>query len=99
MEYSHGKVKDTIYLGKGGENNMNGFFSFISSGTGRVVRIVAGLLIIAFGWFVVGGTGGTILAVVGVLPLLAGLFDWCIFAPLFGLPFVGEQLRKAVQGK
>lgn len=78
---------------------MSGFFKFISSGTGRVVRIVAGGAIMVYGLLVVQGTGGTILAIVGLLPLLAGLFDWCIFAPLFGLPFVGNALRKAVQGK
>jgi hypothetical protein len=31
------------------------------------------------------------------VPLAAGLFDWCVFAPLFGLPFVGKRLRHAVE--
>lgn len=77
---------------------MEGFFNFISSGAGRWTRIIAGLIIITAGIMVVKGTGGIILAIVGLLPLLAGIFDWCIFAPLFGLPFIGGSLRKAVQG-
>jgi hypothetical protein len=34
---------------------------------------------------------------VGLVPLLAGLFDRCVFAPLFGLPFAGPELRKSLQ--
>ena len=77
---------------------MNGFFGFISSPAGRVVRIVAGLALILVGLLVLEGIGGWILAIVGLVPLLAGLFDWCVFAPLFGLPFVGPRLREALQG-
>jgi hypothetical protein len=33
------------------------------------------------------------------VPLVAGAFDWCVFAPLFGLPFVGPKLRETVEGK
>jgi hypothetical protein len=47
----------------------------------------------------VGGVGGWILAIVGLVPLAAGLFDWCVFAPLFGLPFVGPRLRQALADK
>ncbi len=75
---------------------MNPLFRFLASTTGRIVRIVAGLLLIAVGIFWVHGTGGWILAVVGLVPLLAGAFDKCVFAPLFGLPFDGPQLRKKV---
>jgi hypothetical protein len=38
-------------------------------------------------------------AIIGLVPLLAGLFDRCVFAPLFGLPFDGERLRRAVAKK
>ena len=30
---------------------------------------------------------------VGALPLLAGLFDFCVFAPLFGNPLKGKEIR------
>lgn len=77
---------------------MKGFFKFISSPTGRIVRIVAGLALILVGLLVIKGLGGWILAIVGLVPLAAGLFDRCVFAPLFGLPFVGPRLRQALQG-
>jgi type IV secretory pathway VirB2 component (pilin) len=75
---------------------MNAFFRFLASTTGRVVRIVAGLLLIALGILWLKGTGGWILAIVGLVTLLAGAFDKCVFAPLFGLPFNGPQLREKV---
>jgi hypothetical protein len=77
--------------------DMKAFFRFIAGTMGRVIRIVAGLVLIAIGILWVGGAGGWILAVVGLVPLAAGLFDWCVFAPLFGLPFVGTRLRHAVE--
>ena len=77
---------------------MNGFFRFISSPAGRIARIVAGLALILVGLLALEGIGGWILAIVGLVPLAAGLFDWCVFAPLFGLPFVGPRLREALKG-
>ena len=41
----------------------------------------------------VSGMGGLILAVVGAVPLLAGVFDVCLFAPLFGGPLKGAVAR------
>lgn len=69
------------------------FVKFMGSQTGRVVRIVAGLALIAVGLLAVGGTGGWVVAAIGLLPLAAGAFDFCIFAPLLGYPFGGKQLR------
>lgn len=76
---------------------MNAFFRFLASPTGRVTRIIAGLALILIGLLVLKGIGGWILAIVGLVPLAAGLFDRCVFAPLFGLPFVGPRLREALQ--
>jgi hypothetical protein len=75
---------------------MNALFGFLANGTGRIVRIIAGLLLILIGLLWVQGTAGWILAIVGLVPLLAGAFDKCVFAPLFGLPFNGPQLREQV---
>lgn len=77
---------------------MNAFFGFIASPAGRLARIIAGLALILIGLLALGGIWGWILAIVGLVPLLAGLFDRCVFAPLFGLPFVGPRLREALQG-
>ena len=76
---------------------MNGFFSFVAGPTGRIVRIVAGLALIAIGLFVTQGAAQWILVIVGLVPLLAGVFDRCVFAPLFGMPFAGPKLRKSLQ--
>lgn len=76
---------------------MHALFRFMASPVGRIVRIVAGLALILIGLLALEGIGGWILAIVGLVPLAAGLFDRCVFAPLFGLPFVGPRLRQAVQ--
>ncbi len=75
---------------------MNAFFRFIAGPAGRLIRVIAGLALVAIGWLLVQGLAGWILAIVGLVPLLAGIFDRCIFAPLFSLPFDGSRLRSAV---
>lgn len=72
---------------------MNPLIVFLASGTGRIVRIVAGLALIAWGAFGVHGAAGVALAVVGAVPLVAGLFDFCVFAPLFRMPLSGQKIR------
>jgi hypothetical protein len=76
---------------------MKGVFRFLAGTAGRIVRVVAGLILIALGLWVTQGAWSWVLGIVGLVPLLAGLFDWCVFAPLFSLPFVGERLRHAVE--
>jgi len=72
---------------------MNPFVAFMASPTGRIVRILAGIALVGWGLLGLGGTGGVVVAVVGAVPLLAGLFDFCIFAPLFGAPLSGPKIR------
>jgi hypothetical protein len=72
---------------------MNPLIGFLASGTGRIVRIVAGLALIAWGAFGVHGAAGVALAAVGAVPLVAGLFDFCVFAPLFRMPLSGQKIR------
>ncbi len=72
---------------------MNPFVAFMASSTGRIVRVVAGIALIAVGLLVMQDTVGIILAVVGLVPLLAGIFDFCVFAPLFGNPLSGTKIR------
>ncbi len=74
---------------------MNPFVRFMSSTAGRIVRILAGIALIAWGLLGLTGTAGTVVAVIGLLPLVAGLFDFCVFAPLFGAPLSGKQVRAA----
>jgi hypothetical protein len=68
-----------------------GFFAFMGSTTGRIVRAAAGLALIIAG--ALAGGGWWALAVVGLLPLAAGVFDFCLFAPLMRLPMGGKALR------
>jgi hypothetical protein len=72
---------------------MNPFVSFLASTTGRIIRALAGLGLIVWGLAGLGGTTGTIVAVIGLLPLVAGLFDFCVFAPLFSAPMSGKKIR------
>ena len=78
---------------------MKGLFSFLAGPFGRLVRIIVGLALSLIGALALEGAGRWILGLVGLVPLFAGLFDYCVFAPLFGLPFVGPRLREALQGK
>jgi hypothetical protein len=72
---------------------MNPFVKFMASKTGRIIRVVAGVALIAWGLLDLTGTIGIIVAVIGLVPLLAGLFDVCVFAPLFRNPFKGPEIR------
>ncbi len=72
---------------------MNPFVMFMASAAGRIVRVVAGIALILWGWMGIGGTTGIIVAVIGLVPLLAGLFDFCLLAPLFGAPLNGSKVR------
>ncbi len=76
---------------------MKAFVTFMASTTGRLVRIVAGIVLILVGLFALNGTSGAtagiVVAVIGLVPLLAGLFDVCLFAPLFGYPLSGAKIR------
>ncbi len=74
---------------------MNPIIAFLASPVGRIIRIVAGIALIAWGLMGLGGTWGIVVAIVGAVPLLAGLFDFCVFAPLFGNPFSGREIRES----
>lgn len=76
---------------------MNPFVSFMASGVGRIVRIVAGIALIAAGLLALEGVTGIVVAVIGLLPLAAGVFDFCVFAPLFGNPLSGTKIREGSQ--
>lgn len=69
---------------------------FMASSTGRIVRIVAGLILMALGIWVVDSTlWQWVLIIVGLVPIAAGLFDFCLLAALFGAPLSGEELRRS----
>lgn len=72
---------------------MSPFVKFMISPVGRILRIVAGIALIAWGLMGLSGATGIIVAIVGAVPLLAGVFDFCVFAPLFGGHLSGPKNR------
>jgi len=71
-------------------NGSHDFTCFMAGPVGRGVRILAGVALIALGWSRLGTTSGTLLMIVGLLPLLAGIFNVCLIAPIIGAPFSGR---------
>ncbi len=70
---------------------MHAFIRFMASPAGRILRIVAGSAIIAWGLIMVDGQNGQILAVAGLLPILTGVFNICVVGPMFGKPLSGSK--------
>jgi hypothetical protein len=68
---------------------------FLESSIGRLARGVAGLVLVGLGAWLGASYGGGwwALFAVGFVPLAAGLFNFCLAAPLFGAP-----LRHAPKG-
>lgn len=66
------------------------FAEWMSKPAGRILRIVAGLILIGVGLYFQ-TFWGYVVAVVGVVPVLAGLFNFCLIAPALGGPFRGHS--------
>lgn len=77
---------------------MKSVFKFMASNAFRVLKAISGLYLIILGVFFP-DSNGLALALIGGMMLLSGLMDFCILAPLFGYPFLGDDLRKAVSEK
>jgi hypothetical protein len=71
----------------------SGFAQFMSSPAGRIVRVIAGLAIILWGYTARGTSLGIVLMIIGLVPLIAGAFDLCFFSALFGGPMGGARIR------
>jgi len=77
-----------------GSGAMRGILKYLSSQNGRTARFLTGAVLISAGLFV-----SPIMIVVGLLPFFAAIFDVCLFAPFFKLPFEGEKLRDELSDK
>ena len=81
------------------ENTMvfaqSGLAQFLASGAGRTVRAVAGLALIWWGFSHRAGAIGILVMLVGVVPLAAGVFDFCVLSRALGGPFSGAAIRAA----
>jgi hypothetical protein len=65
------------------------FVRFMQSWAGRLLRIGVGALMLWYGLTQMVGAGGIALAVVGVVPIAAGVFNFCLLGPLVGLTLMG----------
>lgn len=63
-----------------------GFAKFINTTAGRIVRIIAGLVLIVLGFLEGMNPGGIILILLGLVPFLAGSLNLCIISGLLGGP-------------
>ncbi len=72
---------------------------FMAQPSGRAARIIAGLAIMGIGLGVIGGTLGWIIAAVGLVPLLAGVINVCLVAPVIHAPFSGKDSLRAASQK
>jgi hypothetical protein len=70
----------------------SGFAKFVNSPAGRLVRIVAGIGLIGWGYTQGGSVTGIVLMVVGLVPLAAGVFNLCIISALLGGPISGASI-------
>lgn len=72
---------------------------FMASPGGRILRIVLGIVlaIIGFNISLNGEDGsetlGLIIGVIAIVPILAGVMNWCLIGPLLGAPFNGKDLQ------
>jgi hypothetical protein len=72
-----------------------GFARFINTVAGRIVRLVAGIALIVWGYSLLDETLGIVLIIVGLIPSLAGALDLCVISALLGGPLSGKKLRES----
>lgn len=75
------------------------FVTFMTGNTGRMLRIIAGIILMTVGVLVVKDTLGTVLAVVALIPLAGGVLDFCIVGAVLGYPFRGAAAREQLARK
>ncbi len=76
----------------------SGFAQFMAGTAGRLLRVVAGIALIGVGLLVVGGTAGYIVAAIGLVPIAAGVFDFCVLGALMGTGLAGDNIRACARG-
>jgi DUF2892 family protein len=71
------------------------FAKFMAHPFGRWARVIAGVAIAAVGIYLSAGAWTVVLIAVGAVVFLAGALNYCIFAPLLGVPFSGRQVLQS----
>jgi hypothetical protein len=75
-------------------NGARAFARLMASPGGRAIRIVAGVALVAWGWSHHASVTGLVVMVVGLAPLLAGVFNVCLIAPVIRVPFSGRSAQE-----
>jgi len=75
------------------------FVTFMTSNQGRIMRIIAGIVLMSIGLFVIKDTLGTILALMALIPIAGGVLDFCVAGVLMGYPFSGAKAREQLAQK
>lgn len=73
------------------------FVKMMTGPSGRVGRIVLGLLILGLGQFLVRGTPGLVMSLVSLVPIGGGVFDFCLIAKALGYPLSGPVIREQLK--
>ena len=73
------------------------FVRFMTSPSGRALRVAAGVGLLTAGLSRRGTTGGRATAALALVPLAAGALDVCVLGPLLGAPLDGAAARAAVE--
>lgn len=74
------------------------FLRLMNSPLGRFARMFLGTLMVWYG-AKLGGALGNIMAILGLVPFLAGIFNLCLLAPLFGYPMSGKKMKEILKGQ
>lgn len=83
-------------MGRRTQISSSSFGQFMTTRSGRVARVVAGVALIA-GGLAMGSGAGYALAAVGLLPLAAGALDRCIITGLAEGRWTGDSVRACAQ--
>lgn len=77
---------------------MNSYFRFMTSVTGRVLRVMIGLALLAWGYsnFTYGDSGNAMLMTIGVVYALLGAANISLFGMMVGDSVLGREVRANV---
>lgn len=72
----------------------SGFATYVNTPAGRIVRIIAGLALIGWGYVQLPEATGIVLIIVGLVPLAAGIFNLCLISALLGGTISGARIAR-----
>lgn len=70
------------------------FVTLMTSNRGRIIRVIAGIILMSMGLIVIKDTAGTVLALIALIPIAGGVLDFCLVGVVMGYPFRGINARE-----